>query len=98
MQNSIQNATQQNIAAEYNKYEAQKTWVNVYKVSYDNSGRKTKTNWFMGLVTQVTNRGLIVNPFDPEPAGENTDVLSGSFVPFTMFNPSIEIQIANRRD
>lgn len=85
-------ANQQSVELEQNKYEPYKTYVNVHKVNDDNRRQK----WFEGLVTQVTNRGVFVNAMNDAPHSESMDVLCGQFVPFRMFNPGVDIQVVKR--
>lgn len=83
--------------SETSKY-APGQWVRMYKVSWDNSGRKTKQNWYEGKISSVLSRGLMVIPFDPEPMGRSNDSLAASFVPFTHITNDVEIEIVKNRN
>jgi hypothetical protein len=86
---------QQSVVAEINKYNPYKTYVNVYRVNHSGE-KKSRQKWFEGLVTKITDRGIFINAMREEPHAESMDILCGQFVPYTIFNPEIEIQIVKK--
>lgn len=76
------------VIIEQNRFVPGKTKVDVFKI--DDNGFKRK--FFTGLVTLITNRGIVANPLGEE-GGESLDILAGSFVPFKMFCEKFDIKV-----
>lgn len=88
--------TESNTITEISKYKPGQ-WVKIFKIKNEGN-RRTKMNWFSGLVHSVASRGLMVIPFDEKPMGENTDPNCAQFVPFSHIKEDIEIEISSRRE
>lgn len=70
----------------YNNYVPFKTIVIVYKLSQDKEGKIGRNEWFRGLYTSRTNRGLMLIPLGEHGYSENT--LCAQFVAYPQYSKS----------
>lgn len=81
------------IEAAYENYTPGVTRVTVFTLE-NNNGHVSKTEWFTGLLTLKTSRGLRLVPLGEY--GSSSDNLASSFVPYPEFSAKpIQFRIAN---
>ena len=91
-QSQTQSEQQKNIEFQYGGYEPLRTVIAVYKV--DDNGKKSE--WFKGLLTERTSRGLMLIPVDGE-YGTSTDPLAASFLAYPEYQGNkVEFRVSKR--